>query len=282
MRSGRDPFIILPVTFPFQLAAVDLDGTLLGPDHEVSPENAAALRQLQERGVIVAIASGRRYQNSMRLHRSLGLQGPIISCQGGLVIDPETEEVFEEHFLPPPLAAELIADGESRGYSVIYYHRRRLCVARQDHWIELYESRIGERAEVVSDLRSLEGADALKIVWYGEPADVRAARPAIEIRYRGRADVISTDPENLEFMLAGVDKGVGLQAVIKHYGVPVERTLAFGDSENDVPMLRLAGLGVVMDGGTEVALNAAGLVGPPGPPETSFARAVAAVFERFA
>lgn len=270
------------MTFPFQLAAVDLDGTLLGPDHEVSPENAAALARLQARGVIVAIASGRRYQNSMRLHRSLGLKGPIISCQGALVIDPETEEVFEEHFLPPALASELVADGESRGYSVIYYHRRRLCVARRDHWIELYESRIGEKAEVISDLHSLEGAEALKVVWYGEPADVQAARSGIEAKYRNRADVIATDPENLEFMLAGIDKGVGLRAVIKHYGMQIERTLAFGDSENDVPMLRLAGLGVAMDGGTEIALKAAGLIGPAGPPETSFARAVNAVFERFA
>lgn len=267
--------------FPFQLAAVDLDGTLLGPDHQVSPENAAALAQLQARGVIVAIASGRRYQNSRRLHRSLRLQGPIISCQGALVIDPETDEVFEEHFLPAVLASELIDDGESRGYSVIYYHRHRLCVARRDHWIELYESRIGEPVEIVSDLRSLEGAEALKIVWYGEPADVLAARPGIEDKYRDRADVISTDPENLEFMLAGIDKGVGLRAVIKHYGVSIERTLAFGDSENDVPMLRLAGLGVAMDGGTDVAREAAALIAPPGAPETSFARAVAAVFERF-
>lgn len=267
--------------FPFDLAAVDLDGTLLGPDHEVSPENAAALAELQARGVIVAIASGRRYQNSRRLHRSLGLQGPIISCQGALVIDPETEEVFEEHFLPAPLASELIADGESRGYSVIYYHRSRLCVARRDHWVELYESRIGEPVEIVSDLRTLGGAEALKIVWYGEPADVLAARPGVEARYRGRADAISTDPENLEFMLAGIDKGVGLRAVIKHHGLSLERTLAFGDSENDLPMLRLAGLGVAMAGGTDAARQAAGLIGPPGPPETSFARAVAAVLARF-
>ncbi len=269
------------MSFPFHLAAIDLDGTLLGPDHQVSPQNAAALTELQARGVIVAIASGRRYQNSMRLHRSLGLQGPIISCQGALVIDPATEAVFEEHFLPAPLASELVADGESRGYSVIYYHRRRLCVARRDHWIELYESRIGEKAEIIHDLRTLEGAEALKIVWYGEPADVRAARARVEEKYRDRADVLSTDPENLEFMLAGIDKGVGLRAVIKHYGLPIESTVAFGDSENDVPMLRLAGLGVAMDGGTDVAQNAAGLIAPPGPPETSFARAVAAVFARF-
>lgn len=270
-----------PVPFPFQLAAIDLDGTLLGPDHQVSPENAAALAELQARGVIVAIASGRRYQNSRRLHRSLGLKGPIISCQGGLVIDPDTEEVFAEHFLPAPLASELIADGEARGYSVIYYHRHRLCVARRDHWVELYESRIGEPVEIVGDLRCLEGAEALKIVWYGEPAEVLAARPGIETRYRDRADVIATDPENLEFMLAGIDKGVGLRAVLQHHGIALERTVAFGDSENDVPMLRLAGLGVAMDGGTDLARQAAKLIAPPGPPETSFARAVAAVLARF-
>lgn len=266
--------------FPYLLAAIDLDGTLLGPDQAISPANLAALEALQARGVQIMIASGRRYQNSVRLYRRLRLTGPIISCQGALVIHPQTEEIFEEHYIPPALASELIRDGEAAGFSVVYYHRQRLIAARRNAMIELYESRIDEFTELVPDLHSLGGADALKIVWYGEPAALLAARPGIEAKFRARVDVLSTDAENLEFMAPGIDKAVGLRAVVNHYGIPLDRTLAFGDGENDVSMLRLAGLGVAMDGGAALARTAAKLIAPAGPPETSFARAVDAVFQR--
>src|SRR5260221_880834 len=73
--------------FPFRLAAIDLDGTLLVPDKTISPENIAAVDRLHQNGVTVIIASGRRHQNSVRLQLQLRLNGPIIACQGGLISD---------------------------------------------------------------------------------------------------------------------------------------------------------------------------------------------------
>lgn len=71
--------------FPFKLAAIDLDGTLLDPDKTISEQNAEGVRRLSENGVQVIIASGRRHQNSIRFQRQLQLDGPIIACQGGLI-----------------------------------------------------------------------------------------------------------------------------------------------------------------------------------------------------
>ena len=64
------------------------------------------------------------------------------------------------------------------------------------------------------------------------------------------------------------------------YGVEQKATLAFGDGENDAPMLRWAGLGVAMDGGKPQAKQAAGLVSPAGAPGDSFARAVDVIFDQ--
>src|SRR5260221_13714241 len=86
--------------FSFRLAAIDLDGTLVGPDKTISPENIAAVDRLHQNGVTVIIASGRRPQNSVRFQRQLRLSGPIIACQGGLIRDGESGNVIEAHFLP--------------------------------------------------------------------------------------------------------------------------------------------------------------------------------------
>jgi Cof subfamily protein (haloacid dehalogenase superfamily) len=262
-------------SFPYRLAAVDLDGTLLGPDKTISDENAAAVQCLRENGVTVIIASGRRHQNSIRFQRQLGLHGPIIACQGGLIRDGDSGNVVEAHFLPQGVAVSILDEADKRDLQSIYYHLDHLYVPeRNNRWIDLYESRVGERAELLPDLRQLEGRRALKIIWYGDPELLARTRPEMLARYAGKVDVLSTERENLEFMPRGVNKATALAKVAAQFEVKQEEVLAFGDGENDVPMLSWAGVGVAMRHGNAAAIAVAERVSPPGPPETAFARAV--------
>jgi Cof subfamily protein (haloacid dehalogenase superfamily) len=269
--------------FPYRLAAVDLDGTLLGPDKAISEQNAAAVRRLNENGAQVIIASGRRHQNSIRFQRQLQLTGPIIACQGGLIRDGESGNVIEAHFLPQTVARDIAGEAEKNGIQVIYYHLDHLYVPEgNNRWLDLYESRVGERAETLPNLSQLDGRRALKIVWYGDPSVLQKIRPEIAARYLGKVDVLSTEPENLEFMPRGINKAAALEKVAREFGVPREQVLAFGDAENDLQMLAWAGMGVAMRHGNAAAITAARMVSPPGPPETAFARAVDVLFENAA
>ena len=266
--------------FPYRLAAIDLDGTLLGPDKAISERNASAVRRLNENGVRVIIASGRRHQNSVRFQRQLRLTGPIIACQGGLIRDGESGNVIEAHFLPQTVAREIAYEADKNGVGVIYYHLDHLYVPeRSNRWIDLYESRVGERAETLPDLSQLDGRRALKIVWYGDPVVLKKIRPEIAARYEGKVDVLSTESENLEFVPRGINKAAALEKVARELGVPREEVMAFGDGENDVQMLEWAGMGVAMRHGNAAAIAAARMVSPPGPPETAFAGAVDELFE---
>ena len=266
--------------FSFRLAAVDLDGTLLGPDKQIGPENASAVQRLRDNGVTVIIASGRRHQNSIRFQRQLGLTGPIIACQGGLIRDGESGNVIEAHFLPQSVTQQIIDDAERNDIQTIYYHLDHLYVAkRHDRWIDLYESRVGERAEILPDLEQLDGRRALKLVWYGDPVVLAKVRAEMSATYSDKVDVLSTERENLEFMPRGISKATALAKVAAEYGVRQEEVLAFGDGENDVAMLTWAGLGVAMGHGNEAAIKVAKRVSPPGPPESAFARAVDQLFE---
>ncbi len=265
--------------FPYRLVASDLDGTLLGPHKDIGAANTAAVRRLRDAGARFVLASGRRHQNSVRFHRQLGLDGLLISCAGASVRDPQSGETIHEVCIPPDLADELVAEGERAGYTVVYYHRDHLYVTTTNHWTDLYESRVGERAErFPGSLRDLHGEAALKIVWYGEPSVLQGIRADTEKRYAGRLGIVATDPENLEFNAPEANKARALEVVCRYYGVAQEAALAFGDGENDAPMLRWAGLGVAMDGGNAHAKEAARLVSPAGAPGESFARGVEAVF----
>jgi Cof subfamily protein (haloacid dehalogenase superfamily) len=266
--------------FPYRLAAIDLDGTLLGPDKKISEENSAAVRRLIEFGTKVIIASGRRHQNSVRFQRQLQLDGPIIACQGGLIRDGESGNVIEAHFLPQTVAREITKEGERLGVQVIYYHLDHLYVPeRNNEWIELYESRVAEKTETLLDLDQLDGRRALKLVWYGDPSLLEKIRPELAKRYREKVDLLSTEKENLEFMPRGINKASALAKVAEQLGVRAEDVLAFGDGENDVQMLLWAGAGVAMRHGNSAAIAAARFASPEGSPETAFAKAVNALFE---
>jgi hydroxymethylpyrimidine pyrophosphatase-like HAD family hydrolase len=172
-----------------------LDGTLLGPDKAISEGNAAAVRRLSQNGTQVIIASGRRHQNSIRFQRQLQLDGPIIACQGGLIRDGESGNVIEAHFLPQSAARQIAKEGEEYGVQPIYYHLDHLYVSeRNNQWLDLYESRVGERAETLPDLNQLDGRRALKIVWYGEPAVLQEIRP--EVSSDSAVDVLADRIEN--------------------------------------------------------------------------------------
>lgn len=268
-------------SFPYRLVASDLDGTLLDPGKKIAAASLAAVREMQARGARFVVASGRRHQNSLRYYRELGLDGLMISCAGALIKDPDTGETVREVLLAAELAATLVASGQDRGFTVIYYHRDHLYVGVRNHWTELYESRVGEQAErFPGDLRELNGEGALKIVWYGEPAALKPERQRAAEQYRDTVRVLATDPENLEFSAPAANKAEALAVVAEYYKVPQAETLAFGDGENDAPMLGWAGLGVAVDNADEMAKAAAGLVGPGGPRDGSFERAVKAVFAR--
>jgi len=217
------------MNFPYRLAAIDLDGTLLGPDKNVSEANATAVRRLNENGAQVIIASGRRHQNSVRFQRQLELNGPIIACQGGLIRDGESGNVIEAHFLPQTVAKEIIKEGANAGVRVIYYHLDHLYVAeRNNEWIELYESRVGEKTEALPDLDRLDGRRALKIVWYGDPLLLGSVRSRMAERLREKVDLLSTEKENLEFMPRGVNKATALAKVTAELGVRADVVRAFG------------------------------------------------------
>ena len=231
------------------------------------------------------IASGRRHQNSVRFYHNSGSSGLMISCSGALAKDPNgPARTLREVLIPAALADELVARGEAGGFMVIYYHRDGLYVNRRDHWTELYESRVrSERAAFYpGGLRALRGEAALKIVWYGEPGTRCKLARGLRSEYREYGAVspcVSARTRKIwNFSRPPPTRRKLSRQLPLITGWIKATTLAFGDGENDSPMLRWVHCGVAVDRANGIAKDAARLVGPPGPPEESFARAVGEVF----
>lgn len=264
----------------FRLAAIDIDDTLVGPDKLISDANRAAVTTLRRLGTEVILASGRAHDNMLPFYQSLGLDGYIVSSHGALVKHPATGDVLYERPVPGPDALRLIAEGADRGVSVLYFGRDAVYANRRDEWTHLYREDSDAREVRIANLASLPEGEPLKLIWAAPPARVNDLVAETAARYAGRLNAVVTNPYYLEFNAVGADKAAGVGAVARRYGIDAGQVMAFGDGNNDVPMLTWAGLGVAMHNGRPNAKAAADLVSPPGDPETALARAVDAVLAR--
>lgn len=272
-----------PTADGYALAAVDIDDTLLGPDWRISAPNAAAISELRCRGMHVVLASGRSHANMLRFHHQLELgDGPVISAQGAVVRTASDGVPWLEESVAPELVARVTRDGLARGFAVQHYRRDEVFVQGRSEWTEYDQSRNESPHRLVDDLLAVDGAGVAKIIWLGDPAEIAAVVADRTAAYASALTVTATDAPYLEFYGAATSKAAALAAVAARLGVARERVLAFGDGNNDAPMLAWAGLGVAMDHATPAARDAAALVAPHGDPETSLARAVQMVLDRVA
>ncbi len=259
--------------FPYRLAVFDMDGTLLGPDRTLSAENVAGLRRLRDMGVNVVIASGRHESNITEFEHQFGFQGWIISAGGAVVSHTETGEVLYEKDVPHEIALDLFQRTRGQDIGVIGYHHTGIFCDAPSKWIDLYTGRTHQVP--TANIPELISDGLQKLIWTTDPARISRFNAELTKEFQGRLYVVSTEHEMLEFLHPETNKALATQALCAKLGIAREAVLAFGDGNNDVPLLAWAGMSVAMAHGRESAHRAAKQVSPPGPPETAIARALA-------
>lgn len=259
----------------FKLAAIDLDGTLLGPDKSISPENVAALRLLEAAGIEVVVATGRHRSRIADALTHLPHTRWAITSQGAAVLDIASGETVDAVFLADEETRLLMELGDSLGFTPLLYDEIDVRSTRHDAGTELYARIVGGVPSILTP-GELATARAHKVVWVGEEAAVSALPQHPQVRTMSLYHVQSL-PGMYEFLPADVTKGSGVAALALRLGVEAAQVIAFGDADNDIPMFEWAGTSFAMPHGTPGARGAARSLAPDGPPESAFARAVASL-----
>lgn len=269
-------------SFPFKVAAVDLDGTLLCPNRTVSAANQRAIQKLRDHGCQIVMASGRRHEDILPYYHLLGLTAPVISCDGIVIKMPLTEEILLEKSLHETLAHSLIEAGREHKVSIYYYHGESVFYAHENEYTLGYQACTRSRKPIKNEyIHELKGNRAQKLVFCEHPSRIAEIKAHLTDRFKDHAQVIETEPGYLEFMPLATSKFTGLQALMAKLDFHTDQALAFGDNWNDVEILSGVGFGVAMTVSSEAAKKAAKAVSPAGDSSESFARAVDLVFERF-
>ncbi len=237
------------MTNTIQLLALDLDGTLLNDQHELSERTEKALKAAMAQGVQVVLATGKTRNSATGLIARLGCDTPGIYLQGLATYNGDGSLRYQST-LDPVIARQVITFAEDRGFSVVAYSGTRILVRSLSKGTEVLQ-KYGEPApEVVGPLQNLLDStpiNKLMAIKMGDHRAVTALRWQLGMQLDGAARLVQAGiPDMLEILPPGASKGTALKTLLHELNIPAANVLAAGDGENDIEMVKLAGVGVAV------------------------------------
>lgn len=228
-------FILNP---DIQLIALDMDGTLLNSNHEVSERTKKAIVEALNRDIHVVLSTGRAFSSCYPYAKELGLTSYLITANGG-EIWTVNKELLDRKFLASEKVEKMWRLGENLGVHMWMISSKRVF-----------------RNEAPEDFNDYEW---LK---FGCETNDEAKLDQIikELSYIDGLELTNSLPTNIEVNREGVSKAAALEFVCKRIGITMEQVMACGDSLNDMKMIQNAGLGIAMGNAQEAIKKVADMM----------------------
>ena len=239
-----------------RLIAMDLDGTLLQKDNTILPETLEALRAAKEKGVSIALASGRYAENAGLTLIDHDLQGCVMGANGAVIQDSPMGQTLYLHTIARETAeaARQCLDQMKARYIIFSYKLVATSEVGMTHRSEISD---GPRIGRLGKVRFGHGRDAVdEALRIGAckffiPDQPNLALLGPELRKIPELLITRSNEFNIELMPKGIHKGHGIAELARWLDIPLSSVMAFGDEENDLPMLTTVGYGVAMGNAPE-------------------------------
>lgn len=264
----------------YRLMVVDIDGTLLDDDREVTAEVREVVQLARRHRVRLTLATGRVLCSAAQVAAELGITEPVISDGGAVVSGPDGRRLRDLR-IEPGVAAQILeqlAAGEADADCHLFYPHQIL-VNRASPAVGRYAERLRivmtPAANLADEARSRPDGPTMIVL-----RTTRQRAPALRAKYGaafgGRVRVTSTAPHFLDFLHQQASKARALEFLSRKLGIPLPAVIAVGDGINDLDMIAQAGLGVLVANAAPELWPAAGYV-----TAEPHCRGVAEVIRRF-
>ena len=243
-----------------RLIALDLDGTLLDSQKRLSARNEAVLRECISRGIYIVPCTGRIWGGVPDFLRSLPGIRYAITTNGAIVEDVKEHRILDERKLGCAQAIDILemagrfhtmydayVDGRAYGEKRFLEHMDTYAIPDAIQTMILQTRQ--EVPDVKEQIRKLNLPVEKVNYFFGDQQERSRARRVLQ--ERGDVIVSSSLDNNLEINAPGATKGEAILRLAGHLGLWREQTMGFGDGENDMTMIRTAGIGVAMGNAVE-------------------------------
>lgn len=248
----------------YKLIAMDLDGTLSNDQKIITEKTRMALMRAQEQGIRLALASARPSPGLYRERDVLRLQdhqGVLMSYNGGRIVDAASGAVLFETAMDLIQVRQVLRALEHLPVTPILDDGTQFYVKDRNGYQVAYECRNNAMQCVeVKDLAAFLSFAPIKILMSADPGLITQLQKQIALILPPGLHVVQTAPFYLEVIPNTINKGRGIQEICRALKIKPGEVIAFGDAENDIPMLQTAGVGVAMGNAAEQVKVAADMV----------------------
>ncbi len=229
----------------------DLDDTLLDSQKKVSPENQAAIHEALDAGHRIVINTGRPLPAALPLIRRTGLNRPgcyAITYNGGLIYDCGSGETLFKKTLTMEDVRYIFQEAAKAGlYAHTYDSRNLICPRCTGETLRYCANSEIDWKEDPDFLEHLEEAPVkIIVIDFEDHQRLEDFRRSLAPWAKGRVSVSFSNAFYLEHVADGISKGGAMHFLCDRLGIPISRSVAAGDAENDIPMLQTAGLGAAV------------------------------------
>lgn len=241
----------------YKLICIDMDGTLLNKNHNVSERNKEILRKAQDKGVTIALTTGRMYTSARIYSDIIGIDSPIISGNGTNIRDKVTDELMYSLCLNKEQLCQIDSIVKDNGFDEFYYTYN--CAIGKKDFPENHPYIINNKTAKEKDKINIFISEDIKkafdrfndkivkcICIDNREDKGRLFKIKEELQKNKELEVVSSASNNFEVMRAGSSKGKAVSVLADKYGIKREEVICIGDNENDLSMINYAGLGVAM------------------------------------
>lgn len=257
-----------------QIIASDMDGTLLNDKMVISKRNAAAVKEAQKQGIHFIVSTGRAYDEVKPLITEAGFNCPMITLNGAFVLDENGKEISAAP-IPDSIAKKIMLTLKKSGLYFEVITAKGVCsdnkAKRIENFAELLASispdtpyklavtlasarmelmninYVDNYMDLVDDPKTVIG----KIVVFSPEGQKVLGPIKDELSKNDNLVITSSGPGNIEINHVNAQKGVALQAYADSLNIPMDNVMAIGDNNNDVSMLKAAGISYAMGNGSD-------------------------------
>ena len=246
-----------------RLICLDIDGTILTTEHQLTDETRKAIADVITKGTLVILVSARMPQGMEPIRKELNLQDILVCYSGALIM--ENGMAIYNASLPIDEARDAVKTARCLQVHASIYKQEHWIVEKMDAWSEQEAAIIGLQPEskrfssAVRNWRD-ENMGPNKLLFMADAARITELKKTLDCQPHKGLEFYRSKPTYLEAVPSEGSKRHAIAFLCERYGIPREETLAIGDNENDRDMIEYAGIGVAMGNAAESVKKTADFV----------------------
>lgn len=246
----------------FKLIASDLDGTLLNSRLEVSDETVKILTRAYEKGVDFVICTGRMYDSLKYILPKLPFCRYAITCMGAEIYDNFEKKRIYAETMNPEYVRWLVSYGLEHDIHMNIYSDNVLYNNKIDKFTEIYFRETGTMAhKIEGDVPAFtEKLHITKLVYIDEPEKIKSYDRDVREHFGHTINICASSEYYVETSAINAQKDIALNLLADRLNIKKDELIVFGDSGNDVAMLKNTGFSVCVANGWDEAKQAADII----------------------